>query len=274
MPNRIDVTLARLRADGEKALAPFLTVGFPDVPTSEAMAHAALEAGADMLELGVPFSDPLAEGPTIQMTSHRALRNGVTLDTVLEVVARLRASQPLAPLILMGYYNPFLQFGVERFVERARDVGADGVIVPDLPLEESGESGQSGGFKDTCEGQGVYLIPLLAPTSSDLRIAAACKGARGFIYCVSLTGVTGAQRSMSPVLAQLVGRIRQHSDLPVLVGFGVSQRQHVEEIGGFADGAIVGSALLNAVDRAPLDRAADTVRSFVRALKGSDAEGD
>jgi tryptophan synthase alpha chain len=208
------------------------------------------------------------------MTSHRALRNGVTLDTVLEVVARLRASQPLVPLILMGYYNPFLQFGVERFVQRARDVGADGVIVPDLPLEESGESGESGGFKDTCEGQGVYLIPLLAPTSSDLRIAAACKGARGFIYCVSLTGVTGAQRSMSPDLAQLVGRIRQHSDLPVLVGFGVSQRQHVEEIGGFADGAIVGSALLNAVDRAPLDRAADTVRNFVRALKGSDAEGD
>ena len=268
MPNRIDVTLTRLRANGKKALAPFLTVGFPDVPTSEALAHAALDAGADMLELGVPFSDPLAEGPTIQMTSHRALRHGVTLDTVLDVVARLRAGQPLAPLILMGYYNPFLQFGVERFVKRARDVGADGVIVPDLPTEESR------GFKDTCEGQGVYLIPLLAPTSSDVRIAAACKGARGFIYCVSLTGVTGAQRSMSPDLAQLVGRIRQHSNLPMLVGFGVSQRQHVEEIGGFADGAIVGSALLDAVDRAPLDRAADTVRNFVRALKGSDAESD
>ena len=273
MPNRIDVTLARLRADGKKALAPFLTVGFPDVPTSDALAQAALEAGADMLELGIPFSDPLAEGPTIQMTSHRALRNGVTLDTVLEAVARLRASQPQAPLILMGYYNPFLRFGVERFAQRAREVGADGVIVPDLPTEESGE------FNDTCDGHGVHLIPLLAPTSSDQRIAAACKGARGFIYCVSLTGVTGAQRSMSPDLAHLVGRIRQHSDLPVLVGFGVSQRQHVEEIGGFADGAIVGSALLDAVNRdaidgAPLDRAAETVRSFVRALKGSDVEGD
>ena len=268
MPNRIDVTLSRLRGAGEKALAPFLTVGFPDVPTSEALALAALEAGADMLELGIPFSDPLAEGPTIQMTSYRALQNGVTLDTVLDVVTRLRASQPEAPLILMGYYNPFLQFGVEGFVQRARDAGADGVIVPDLPTEESGE------FKETCEGHGVYLIPLLAPTSSDLRIAAACKGARGFIYCLSLTGVTGARRSLSSDAAHLVGRVRQHSDLPLLVGFGVSQRKHVEEIGGFADGAIVGSALLDAVDKAPLDRAADTVRGFVRALKGSDAEVD
>ena len=268
MPNRIDVTLSRLRSAGEQALAPFVTVGFPDVPTSEALAQAALEAGADMLELGVPFSDPLAEGPTIQMTSYRALQNGVTLHTVLEVATRLRASQPGAPLILMGYYNPFLQFGLGEFAQRARDAGVDGVIVPDLPTEESG------GFKAMCEGHGVYLIPLLAPTSSDLRIAAACKGARGFIYCVSLTGVTGAQRSMSPDLAQVVGRIRQHSDLPVLVGFGVSQRQHIEEIGGFADGAIVGSALLDAVDRAPLDKAAETARDFVRALKGSDGEGD
>ena len=268
MPNRIDVTLAELRAAGETALAPFLTVGFPDIPTSEALARAALEAGADMLELGIPFSDPLAEGPTIQMTSHRALRNGVTLDTVLDVVARLRASQPRAPVVLMGYYNPFLQFGIDRFVRQARDVGADGVIVPDLPTEESAA------FNATCESHGFCLIPMLAPTSSDLRIAAACKGASGFIYCVSLTGVTGAQRSMSRNLAHLVGRIRQHSDLPVLVGFGVSRRHHVEEIGGFADGAIVGSALLDAVDKAPLDRAADTVRGFVRALKGSDAEGE
>ena len=268
MPNRIDVTLGRLRAAGETALAPFFTVGFPDVPTSEALALAALEAGADMLELGIPFSDPLAEGPTIQMTSYRALRNGVNLDTVLEVMTRLRASQPRAPLILMGYYNPFLQFGEEEFFQRARDAGADGVIVPDLPTEESG------GFKETCEGHGVYLIPLLAPTSSDERIAAACKGASGFIYCLSLTGVTGARRSLSSNVSRLVGRIRQHSGLPVLVGFGVSQRQHVEEIGGFADGAIVGSAFLDAVDRAPLDRVADTASEFVRALKGSDGEGD
>ena len=268
MPNRIDVTLTRLRDSGEQALAPFLTVGFPDVPTSEAMAVAALEAGADMLELGIPFSDPLAEGPTIQMTSHRALENGVTLDTVLEVVTRLRASRPHAPLVLMGYYNPFLRFGVEAFARRAGDAGVDGVIVPDLPTEESGE------FKDACEGRGIYLIPLLAPTSSDARIAAACKGARGFIYCLSLTGVTGARRALSSDLSQLVGGIRRHSDLPVLVGFGVSQRQHVEEIGGFADGAIVGSALLDAVDRVPLDSAADTARDFVRALRGTDGGGD
>ena len=173
MPNRIDVTLARLRAGGEKALAPFLTVGFPDVPTSEAMAHAALEAGADMLELGVPFSDPLAEGPTIQMTSHRALRNGVTLDTVLEVVARLRAGQPLAPLILMGYYNPILSMGLDAFAKQGEEAGLDGAIVVDLPPEECGP------LQEACQARGIDIIYLLAATSTDERIAKACAGASG-----------------------------------------------------------------------------------------------
>ncbi|MCL0029102.1 tryptophan synthase subunit alpha [Dehalococcoidia bacterium] len=268
MQNRIDATLARLRGEGKQALVPFLTIGFPDIPTSEAMATAVLESGADMLELGVPFSDPLAEGPTIQMTSHRALRNGVTLATLLEVVTRLRGNHPHAPLVLMGYYNPFLRVGLEAFARRASDAGVDGVIVPDLPTEESGE------FKDACEGHGIHLIPLLAPTSSDARIEAACKGARGFIYCLSLTGVTGVRRALSSDLSQLVGRIRRHSDLPVLVGFGISQRQHVKEVGGFADGAIVGSAILDAVDKAPLGREADTARDFVRALKGTNGRGD
>ena len=264
MPNRIDQTLAELRRNRQSALAPFVTVGFPDVETSVALVRTVLEAGGHMLELGVPFSDPLADGPTVQMTSYRALQNGVTVSTCLEVLRDLRVSGVDAPMVLMGYYNPFLRYGLDRFLDDAKTAGMDGMIVPDLPTEEAVVLSRM-----TAE-RGIHLIPLLAPTSSDDRIRDACKAAGGFIYCVSVTGVTGARRSLSEQTAGLVARIRRHTDLPVLVGFGVSRREHLEAISEFADGAIVASAMLDAVNRAPEDRKLDAAREFITSLKGKD----
>ena len=264
MPNRIDQTLERLRRSGRPALAPFITVGFPDIETSAKLARTVLEAGGDLLELGVPFSDPLADGPTIQMTSYRALQNGVTVRKCLEVLSDLREHGVDAPMIFMGYYNPYLHYGLERFLDDAKASGLDGMIVPDLPTEEAAVLGLMAAER------GIHLIPLLAPTSSDARIQDACKAAGGFIYCVSLTGVTGARRSFSEQTAGLVARIRRHTDLPVLVGFGVSRREHLEAISEFADGAIVASALLDAVDKAPVDGRLDAARDFIISLKGRD----
>lgn len=268
MANRIDTTLAALRRAGKPALAPFITVGFPDTPTSEALAEAILDAGADLLELGIPFSDPLADGPTIQMTSFRALEQGVTLTSSLDALRRLRGRGVAAPLIFMGYLNPLLRYGIDRFAADAADAGLDGIIIPDLPPEEAPP------YQSALEARGVYLIPLLAPTSTEARIAQACKQARGFIYCVSVTGVTSARAEMSAGVAGLVARIRSHTNLPVLVGFGVSRYEHMRQISQFADGAAVGSALLDAIDRAPAGDEAATAQRFIRRLKGADLQAN
>ena len=267
MVNRIDTKLQSLKRAEQTALAPFLTVGFPDIETSELLAEAILESGADMLELGIPFSDPLAEGPTVQKSSFQALKNGVTVRVSLEVLRRLRGKGVNAPLIFMGYFNPFLRYGVEAFIRDASDAGLDGLIVADQPAEEAGP------FNEICRRHGIYLIPLLAPTSPDERIAQACKQADGFIYCVSLTGVTGARRALGSGLPELVGRIRRHTDLPILIGFGVSTREHMESISQFADGALVGSALLDAIDKSPSEHVLQTARDFVRGLKPSGDQG-
>ena len=265
--NRIDASLQKLRAAGRQALAPFATIGFPDVDTSIDLVEGIAEAGGDMVEMGVPFSDPIAEGPTIQMTSQVALEHGVSVGVCLDAVRTLRKRGVTVPLVLMGYYNPFLRYGTERFIGDAVDSGADGLIVPDLPWEESGH------LRGLCDEHGLYLIPLLAPTSTDDRIAKACKDARGFIYCVSLTGVTGARDNLSSAAAELVPRIRRHTDLPVLVGFGVSKRSHVEEIGRYADGAMVGSAMLRAISEAPREKTVEVAQEFVRGLRASPNNG-
>ncbi len=260
MTNRIDVHLSKAKAQGKTALGFFVTVGFPEIAASADAAEAILDAGADFLELGVPFSDPLAEGPTVQMTSFKALQNGVTVEKCIGVVRDLRARGVEGPLTFMGYYNPYLHYGLERFVRESADAGVDGLIVPDLPTEEAEP------FRSICDLHGLYLVPLLAPTSTDERIAEACKYARGFIYCVSVTGVTGARATLRSGIEGLVSSIRRHTDLPVMVGFGVSTRGHVEEIGRFADGAVIGSALLDAIDKASEGDAARTARDFVTGL--------
>ena len=261
MLNRIDKTFNSINNNGEFALAPFITIGYPDVDTSVQMSLAALKAGGDILELGVPFSDPLADGPTIQMTSSRALEIGVTLKTCLETIKRIRKENSEAPLILMGYINPFLKYGLAKFVKDAVSAGVDGLIIPDLPAEESGE------FNALCQEQNLYLIPLLAPTSTDSRISLACKGASGFIYCVSLTGVTGARSEVSSGLEELIKRIRSYSDLPVLVGFGISTKSHVAKISNFANGAVFASAMLDQVSEGQKENAGIIVSKFVNNLR-------
>ena len=263
MANRIDTTFENARRAGRSVLAPFVTIGYPDVDSSEEIAAALLDSGGDMLELGVPFSDPLADGATVQRSSAQALRNGVDVPTCLDAVRRLRDRGISSPLVLMGYFNPFMRYGQARFAADAARAGADGLIVPDLPLDDGA------GFARLCADNGLHLVPMLAPTSTDRRIELACKGAGGFIYCVSLTGVTGARPGLRyEAAARLVERIRRHTDVPTVVGFGVSSPRHLEEIAGFADGAIVASALLDAIGDAPAGKAVEAAREFSTRLKG------
>ena len=260
--DRIAERFARLRDEGRTGLILYVTAGFPDVDATLELAPALADAGADLIELGVPFSDPLADGPTVQESSFHALRNGVTLQGCLEMVERLRERDQETPLVLMGYYNPVLRYGLEAFARRAGECGVDGVIVPDLPPEEAGP------MLESCRPNGVHLIPLLAPTSTDARIRLACRDAGGFVYCVSLTGTTGARDSLPPGVFDLLDRVRRHTDLPLAVGFGVSRRDHVESIGRAAQAAIVGSALIRVVKESPRNLMVERARRFVLELGG------
>lgn len=260
MTNRIDMKFEVLTQAGRIALVPFITVGYPDIDTSEELASVLLESGADILELGIPFSDPLAEGKTIQKTSFHAIQQGVTISRSLELLKKLRVHNSNEPLVFMGYLNPFLSYGLDKFARDAAKAGLDGVIVPDLPSEESGI------FSKLLEKNGLYLIPLIAPTSSDRRIEQACANAGGFIYCVSLTGVTGARTELKLEVEDFVERVRNYTDLPLVVGFGVSTGEHIKTLSKFADGAVVGSALLDAIGTAPHGDAVDSAQKFINGL--------
>lgn len=261
---RIARAFAAAHADGRVALIPYVMSGYPDLSTSEEVAVALCEAGADILELGVPFSDPLADGATIQYAAQRALENGMTLAGALALAARI-ASRVSTPLVLMGYYNPIFSFGVERFIEQAEQSGVAGLIIPDLPPEEADE------LQRAASERGIELIFLVTPTSPQARIEqvarASARTGHGFIYCVSLSGVTGARAELPPQLADFLVRVRSATDLPLAVGFGVSRGQHVAEIGRHADGAVVASALLNAVDAAPADQRPQAAVAFLRNLQ-------
>ena len=258
---RIESRFSELRTRGERALVPFVTAGDPTLPTTEALVLAIAEAGADLIEIGVPFSDPLAEGPTIQRSSERALRSGTTLRGVLGLVKNLRPKID-QPLVLMGYANVFLAMGERNFAAAAKDVGVDGVITVDLPPEEDEL------FFDSLIEFEVDPILLVSPTTSEPRLAVLAEKTRGFLYYVSLTGVTGARKEMAAGLEDAVLRIRRISDVPVCVGFGVSTAEQVGEIGRFADGAVVGSALVDLIEAADTPRlAVDSVSEFVAKLK-------
>ncbi len=255
-------TFARLKSAGRTALMPYLMIGFPERDSALDLAPAIEAAGADLFELGVPFSDPLADGATIQRASERALANGVRLSFCLETVAALRARGVRAPLVLMGYFNPFLRYGLDRLAADAAAAGADGLIIPDLPPEEAAE------FQSICRAVGLDLIFFVAPTTPDERIAEVARLASGFIYCVSLTGVTGARRELWEGLPAFLDRVRRHTDLPLVVGFGISSAAHVRQVGQHADGAIVASALINAIEALPPEERAAGAASFVRGLRG------
>jgi tryptophan synthase alpha chain len=258
---RIGETFARLRRNRERALVPFVTAGDPDLDTTEALVLAMAESGADLIEIGVPFSDPIAEGPTIQRSSERALARGTTLRRILERVRKLRPRVDL-PLLLMGYANPFFAMGTEGFVKAAAEVGVDGVIVPDLPPEEGEE------FYAAAEMRGIDPVLLAAPTTVESRLAMLASRTRGFLYFVSLTGVTGARSELAQGLEGYVARIRKHSEIPVCVGFGISTPEHARLVGSFADGVVVGSAIVDRIEAAASREAAvDAVARFVSELK-------
>ena len=243
-------------------LIVFLTAGFPDLEMTRKLVPALVEAGADAVELGVPFSDPLAEGPTIQESSYRALETGATLVDCLNIVEEVRQEILATPLILMGYYNPVYNYGVEQFAVKCQETGVDGLITVDLPKVEAGP------LTGACYARDIPVIPLLAPTSTDASIKDACQGASGFVYCISLTGVTGARDQLSGRSFDLVDRVRAHTDLPLAVGFGISRREHVEEVGQKADAAVVGSALVRVMLDSPRDEVVKRSADFVAALTG------
>jgi len=261
--HRIDRCFHELRAARQKALIPYVTAGDPDLAVTRELAWAFEGAGADILELGVPFSDPLADGSTIQRASQRALERGVTLKGVIGSVEQIRARSQM-PIVLMSYMNPILRMGLDEFARRAKDAGVDGVIVPDLPPEEAGE------LRRCCAATSVSTIFLAAPTSTDARLRRIAEASEGYIYYVSLKGVTGARESLQADLAVSLGRLRRLTNKPVAVGFGISTPAQAAEVARVADGVIVGSAIVERIERGGGgQRAVEDAAGFVRNLKGA-----
>ena len=262
--SRIAATFERLRAGGRKALIPYFTAGDPDPDATVPIMHALAKAGADVIELGVPFSDPMADGPVIQRSSERALRKGMTLARILEQVSEFRARDERTPLVLMGYANPIEAMGCERFAERAAASGVDGVLVVDYPPEEARE------FAALLERRAIDPIFLVAPTTTDARMPELTAVARGYIYYVSLTGVTGASHFDLAPVEQKLERLRQATSLPIGVGFGIRDGATARAVARVADAVVIGSALVQALaDAAAADapaRAAEFVAGIRRAM--------
>jgi tryptophan synthase alpha chain len=265
---RLANVFARLRADRRCGLVTYVTAGDPGYEASREILLALDRAGADVLEVGVPFSEPLADGPVIQRASERALAKGMSLARTLQLVESVRG-EVAAPIVLFTYANPIYRFGFERFVERAAGAGVDAVLVLDLPIEEAD------GLRAALAPAGLDTIFLLSPTTTSERIRRAGELGSGFLYAISRLGVTGARAAVAAGAEGLVARIRAQSTLPVALGFGLSRPEHIEDVGRFADAAVVGSALVNVIAEhkdGPADRVAASVEEYVRWLKGSKAQ--
>jgi tryptophan synthase alpha chain len=257
---RIDETFRRLTKRGEKALIPFITAGDPDLATTKALALEMAKRGADLIELGIPFSDPLADGPTIQAASNRALKVGTHLQEVLELAGQLRQETEI-PLVLMGYYNPILQYGLERTAQEAKRLGVDGFIIPDLPLEEAGP------WRQAALAAGLAPIYLAAPTSGAARIKKAGHLTRGFLYYVSVTGITGARQALPADLVASLQEVRSLVKCPLAVGFGISTPEQVQGLAPYVDGVVVGSAIVLRVARLRGPELIKEVGDFIASLK-------
>jgi tryptophan synthase alpha chain len=262
---RIDARVAELAAEGRPALVTFVTAGDPDAETSLVILKALPAAGADIIEFGMPFSDPMAEGPPIQAATLRALRGGQTMTRTLDMIRAFRAGDQATPIVLMGYYTPIYIYGVTRFLADARAAGVDGLIVVDLPPEEDDEL-----CLPALEA-GLSFIRLATPTTDDRRLPAVLANTSGFVYYVSITGITGTRSADPGRVADAVARIKRHTDLPVMVGFGVRTGEQAAAIAAHADGAVVGSALVNAV-RDSLDGEGRATAGTVAAVTGLVAE--
>ena len=276
MATRIDRRFAELKTAGRAALVTFLTAGDPDPETSLALVQALPAAGADVIELGMPFTDPMADGPAIQMSSQRALKAGQTLKKTLELVRAFRGGDDATPLVLMGYYNPIYVYGVDRFLRDAKSAGVDGLIIVDLPPEEDGE------LCLPALKAGLNFIRLATPTTDDKRLPAVLANTSGFVYYVSITGITGAATPDAEKVAAAVARIKRHTKLPVAVGFGVRTAEQAAGIASGADGVVVGSALVSVLKGSldPNDKATektvsgvvDLVAALARGVRGASAD--
>ena len=250
-----------IRFDHKPGLVVYLTAGDPSLAATREIALAAIDAGADVIELGVPFSDPLADGPIIQRASERALAHGTCLKNVLALCREIRASRPNAGLVIFSYLNPMLRYGLSKFADAARAAGADGVLATDMIVEEAAEY--------LAELGRVELAPifLAAPTSPEERLKAVATHSKGFVYAISRTGITGKQQSVAADAAALVARIRRWTTLPVAVGFGISNADHVAQVAEFADAAVVGSAIVELIERSTAETAPDAVARFIKGLR-------
>jgi tryptophan synthase alpha chain len=258
--SRISSRFEQLQREGRKALIAFITAGDPDLAFTERLVPEMAAAGADIIELGIPFSDPMADGPTIQLSSERALAGGANLKSILATVKKIRLSCDV-PILLMGYYNPVLAFGLESFCAEAAESGVDGILLVDLPPEEAGE------LVFFTKKQGIDFIPLLTPTSDSSRINKIKKSGSGFIYYVSVAGVTGARASVASDIGLMVEKIRSEAALPVAVGFGISTPEQAGSVAKLADGVVVGSALVRLFEQFTGDKLVQQVTDAVRSLK-------
>jgi len=256
----VRATFAAARAADRAVLIPYLTLGHPTLERSLALVDAAIEGGADIIELGIPFSDPLADGPVIQRATHRALEGGATVQDCLELASQLRSRHPRVPFLFMGYLNPILAFGETAFCRACREAGVDGLIVPDLPPEEATN------IEAHCRKEGLALVYLAAPNTPDTRLHLICERSQGYVYLVSVTGTTGARDSLPSDLEAFIARVRAVTDTPIAVGFGISTPEHAAAVARLADGVIVGSAVVERCDR---KHAEEEVRTFISDLHGA-----
>lgn len=261
-PDRLAELFARTRAEGRPAVIPFVPAGWPEFDATPEIVQAAIDGGADAIELGLPFSDPLADGATNQQAYYEALQQGTTPVTLLETVRSLRAGGITIPIIIMGYVNPMTSYGPDRWVADAVEAGVDGLIVVDLPPNEAAE------LEVPAHQAGLHIIYLVAPTSTDDRLQLVAEHASGFIYCVSLAGTTGARSELPEDLPDFIARVRSHTDLPLGIGFGISERRHVEQVAALADAAIIGSAFVRTISDTPREGRAAAVREFVERMTG------
>ena len=266
--DRVKEKFDAIRKENRPGLLPYLTTGFPDLQATEELIPALAEAGADGIEISIPFSDPLADGPVIQESSFLALQAGVTPDDCLNLVAQVRNQVPDTPLILMTYYNPVCSYGLSRFAQRLSECGIDAVIPVDLPAEEAGP------LYEECRPHNIHIVPLLAPTSTEESIRTAVAISSGFIYCVSLTGITGAREQVSQPGIELIRRVRRHTGLPLALGFGISRREHVEAVCREAEAAAVGSALIRTMLESPRDQLVARAGQLVAELAGKSLPPD
>jgi tryptophan synthase alpha chain len=249
-----------IRFDHKPGLVVYLTAGDPSLEATQAIAIAAIDAGAAVIELGVPFSDPLADGPVIQRAMERALAGGARLKDVLRLAGAIRGARPKAGLVIFSYLNPILRYGLSRFADDAAAAGADGVLVTDLIVEEAGE------YLAEMARVGLAPIFLAAPTSPDKRLEAIATHSKGFVYAISRVGITGKQQSMTADASSLVARIRRWTKLPIAVGFGISNAEHVAQVGQFADAAVIGSAIVELIEKSTPETAPGAVARFIKGL--------